>query len=320
MVSPDFIGFFKVIFIMKYNKNKYIASIVIFNAFIDIVGKVANLDIHFTTPQLQYRHRRLEHPPKFDFHLHDRYELYLFLAGDVHYLIEKKVYPLTSGDLLVLNNRELHKPTFRSDTPYENIVIHFEPDVVKLLDSAFCYGLLDCFTNRAVGEQNKIHFHQHQLDEVLALFNRIDALLLQPSEESGLLLTTHFIELLVLLNRAFRQNLSPIVSSAVPEKLAPILDYIEHHLDQTLTLKILEQQFFMNRYYLSRLFRQSTGSTIHEYILLKRIARAKKLLHDGHNVTDACQLSGFNDYSNFIRMFKRIVGLPPGQYRKQKWG
>jgi AraC-like DNA-binding protein len=278
------------------------------------------LDIRFKTPQLQYNHRRLEQPPRMEFHLHDWYEVYFLIAGDVHYLIEKKVYPLTNGDLLVMNNRELHKPTFRSNTPYEVIVFHFEPDLVTMFDSVFQYGLLDCFTNRALGEQNKIHFHPHQLEEVLTLFNRIDAMLRQPSDESGLLLTTHFIELLVLLNRAFRQNLSPLISSAVPEKLAPVLDYIDHHLDQDLTLEALEQQFFMNRYYLSRLFRQSTGSTIHEYILLKRVAYAKKLLHDGHNVTDACQLSGFNDYSNFIRMFKRIVGLPPGQYRKQKWG
>jgi AraC-like DNA-binding protein len=278
-----------------------------------------NFDIHFKMSQLQYNHKRLDQPPKMDFHLHDRFEVYFLIAGDVHYLIEKKVYPLASGDLLILNNRELHKPTFRSNAPYENIVIHFDPDIVQLFDSVFHYGLLDCFTGRTPGEQNKIHFHPHQLEEVMALYKRIDTLLLQPSDETSLLLTTHFIELLVLLNRSFRQNPAPLVSSSVPEKLVPVLDYIDNHLDHDLTLETLERQVFMNRYYLSRLFRQSTGSTIHSYILLKRISHAKKLLHDGHNVTDACQMSGFNDYSNFIRMFKRIVGVPPGQYRKQKW-
>ncbi|MCS7460710.1 AraC family transcriptional regulator [Paenibacillus doosanensis] len=274
--------------------------------------------IHHEIKGIQYGHRRIEQPPKMDFHLHDRFEIYFFIAGDVQYFIEKSVYPLAYGDLLIMNNRELHKATFRSDAPYENIVIHFDPEAIRQLTSAFAFDLLDCFTNRPQGEQNKIHLHPHQLEEIVALYHKMDSLFQEPDDGSELLLAAYCTELLVLLNRAFRHNFSPLPSSVAPEKLAPVLDYIDHHLDHDLSLEALEQQFFMNRYYLSRLFRQSTGSTIHEYILLKRIARAKKLLFEGHNVTDACQLSGFNDYSNFIRMFKRFVGVPPGQYRKQK--
>lgn len=267
---------------------------------------------------VQYIHRRTEQPYKIDFHLHDRYEVYFFISGNVHYLIEKKVYPLTYGDLILMNNRELHKPTFRSDAPYENIVIHFDPQVVEKFAATYKFNLMNCFTNRPLGEQNKIQLTPHQLEELLALFAKMDGLFSQPEDGSELLMMTCFIQLLVLINRAFSHNLSPLPSSVVPEKLAPVLDFIDHHLDHDLTLEALERQFFMNRYYLSRLFRQSIGSTIHEYILLKRIAYAKKLLHEGHNVTDACQQSGFNDYSNFIRMFKRIVGVPPGQYSKRK--
>ncbi len=266
---------------------------------------------------IQYGHRRTEHPPKMDFHLHDRFEIYFFISGDVHYFIEKKVYPLAYGDLLIMNNRELHKAKLQSDAPYENIVIHFDPEVVRQLTSPFSLDLLNCFTNRPLGEQNKIQLLPPQLDELLAVYQKMDSLFQQPSDGSDILLSTYTIELLVLLNRAFVHNQSPLPSSFVPEKLAPVLDFIDNHLDHDLSLEALEQQFFMNRYYLSRLFRRSIGSTIHEYILLKRIARAKKLLYEGHNVTAACQLSGFNDYSNFIRMFKRIVGVPPGQYRKQ---
>jgi len=275
------------------------------------------LRIHHEMKGIHYIHKRTEQPPKMDFHLHDQFEIYFFLSGDVRYFIEKTVYPLSYGDLLVMNNRELHKPTFRSDEPYENIVIHFDPETIRQLTSAFSFDLLDCFVNRPLGEQNKIHLLAHQQDELLALFHKIDSLFRLPSDGSDLLLATYTVELLVLINRAFRQNRPPLPASAVPDKLAPVLDYIDHHLDHDLSLEALEQQFFMNRYYLSRLFRQCIGSTIHEYILLKRIARAKKLLYEGRNVTDACQMSGFNDYSNFIRMFKRIVGIPPGRYRKQ---
>jgi len=281
---------------------------------------VLALNIRHETKQISYSHKRVKQPPKQDFHLHDRFEVYLLISGDVHYFIEKKVYPLAYGDLLVMNNRELHKPNFHSEIPYENFVVHFDPGVTDLFSDLYGFDLLNCFKNRSPGERNKIHLKPHQLEEILALFQRMDAAASHSDDGTDLLITTGLVELLVLLNRAFRQNVSPLASSLVPQNLAPILDYIDRHLDHDLTLESLEQQFYMNKYYMSRLFRQSTGSTIHEYIMLKRITLAKKLLHEGYNVTDACQLSGFNDYSNFIRMFKRIVGFPPGQYRKQKWG
>ena len=64
--------------------------------------------------------------------------------------------------------------------------------------------------------------------------------------------------------------------------------------------------------------KQRSDSTIHEHILFKRINKAKQLLREGSTVTDTCQLAGFNDYSNFIRTFKKAVGLPPRQYQSQQ--
>src|SRR5688500_13479420 len=101
------------------------------------------MDISGSSRYFSYTHRRTELPPRMDFHLHDRYEIYFFLAGDVHYLIDSKVYPLSCGDLLIMNNRELHKPAFRSPAPYENIVIHFDPGVAAALAPFSSLPLLD---------------------------------------------------------------------------------------------------------------------------------------------------------------------------------
>ncbi|MCZ8523220.1 MULTISPECIES: AraC family transcriptional regulator [Paenibacillus] len=266
----------------------------------------------------QYCHRRVEIPLKIDFHLHDRFEIYFFISGDVHYLVEKNVYPLQYGDLLIMNSRELHKPTFRSDAPYENIVVHFDPTVATALASLSAYPLLDCFVNRPQGEGSRIALSLAQREEALALFRKTDDLLAAGRSGSDLLLTLWMTELLVVVNRAFRENLAPHAAGGhgLHDKLAPVLEYIDRHLEQDLTLESLEGHFYTNRYYLSRLFRRHTGSSIHEYILLKRVALAKKLLKEGCNVTEACQRSGFNDYSHFIRMFKKLVGLPPGQYAR----
>jgi AraC-like DNA-binding protein len=265
---------------------------------------------------INYRHSVYHELPKVEFHQHQElFEIYFFLTGNVHYFIEKQVYPLQYGDLLLMNSSELHKPTFQSNQRYEVIVIHFNPAVIMPLSSPR-FDLLSCFTNRPLGEQNRMRFSAQQLEELLQFFERLERLSKPGAAEgSDILYIAVFLELLVFLNRAFISQLHGDEPSPIPEKLTALLQYIDQHLDQDLSLERLERTFFMNRSYLCRLFKKHTGSTIHEHILFKRIAKAKSLLKSGSNVTDACQLSGFNDYSNFIRSFKKTVGLPPRQYQ-----
>jgi AraC-like DNA-binding protein len=265
---------------------------------------------------INYRHSVLHELPKIEFHQHQElFEIYFFLTGNVQYFIEKQVYPLQYGDLLLMNNSELHKPTFQSNQRYEVIVIHFNPAVIMPLSSPR-FNLLRCFTNRPLGEQNRMRFSAQQLEELFQFFERLERYSKPGAAEgSDILYIAAFLELLVFLNRAFISQLHGDEPSVIPEKLTALLQYIDQHLDQDLSLERLEHTFFMNRSYLCRLFKKHTGSTIHEHILFKRIAKAKSLLKSGSNVTDACQLSGFNDYSNFIRSFKKTVGLPPRQYQ-----
>lgn len=267
---------------------------------------------------LNYSHTRIENPGQADFHLHDRFEIYFFLSGNVNYFIEKKVYPLHAGDLLLMNSHEIHKPFFLPGEPYERIVVHFDPMIAQSLSSP-AFDLLNCFLNRPAGEKNRLELNKKQSEEIMKLFGRMEVLGEDTSNGSDVLRLSAFLELLVFLNRAFSSTLPGDTEiPSVPAKLAPVLDYIDTNLDGDLSLEALEKQFFINRFHLSRLFRQVTSSSLHEYIQFKRISRAKMLLSDGCSVTEACSRSGFNDYSNFLRMFRRMVGTSPGQYRKER--
>jgi len=265
---------------------------------------------------INYTHTKIENPGQTDFHLHDRFEIYFFISGNVNYFIEKKVYQLHYGDLLLMNSHEIHKPSFSPGAPYERIVVHFNAAIPQALSSP-SFNLLNCFTNRPAGENNLIGMNRKQSEEIMRLFDKMELLGAETSSGSDVLKLAVFLELLVLINRAYFSTLAheedkPIV----PGKLVPVLDYIDLNLENDLSLEILEHRFFINRFYLTRLFKQVTNSSLHEYIQFKRISRAKKMLSDGLNVTEACARSGFNDYSNFLRMFKRTVGISPGQYRK----
>ncbi|HEX3047707.1 MAG TPA: AraC family transcriptional regulator [Bacillota bacterium] len=249
------------------------------------------------------------------FHLHDNFEIYFFIAGDANFFIEREVYPLKYGDLLLINSHEIHKATFSSEQPYERYVLHFEPELAAMLSSPI-FNLLDCFTKRPQGERNKINLTALKIADLLKLFIRLENLKDNHTPSFDVLQLSCFIEILVLINQFFLQVESPVEEpSQVPKALIPVMDYIEKHLSEELTLQVLSQQFFMNPSYLSRLFKKGIGSNIHEFIIYKRIACAKKLLSQGHNVTETCTLCGFNDYANFLRMFKHKVGISPHQYK-----
>ena len=93
-----------------------------------------------------------------------------------------------------------------------------------------------------------------------------------------------------------------------------IMNYMEEHLVETISLDSLARIFSISKYYLCHTFKEETGTTIFNYLLLLRISRAKALLCDGKNVTETCNLSGFTNYSNFITTFKKSTGYTPKKY------
>ncbi|MCZ8511894.1 AraC family transcriptional regulator [Paenibacillus filicis] len=248
-----------------------------------------------------------------DFHLHHGCEIYFLLQGDVHYFVEKTVYPLRFGDLILTNEHEIHKPSFSSESVYERITLEFPPTLALLYQTAE-FQPLSCFYDRPKGERNKLSLSSKETSALLGLFLRYEQLQKNPSPGDAILKLSCFMELLVYINALFSMNKQPDTGLDLHHKLSPVLDYIERHLEEDLSLDRLEKLFYINKYYLIKLFKKYTGSTIHEYIVSKRISLAKKLLSEGCNVTEAYLQCGFNDYTSFLRMFKKKVGLLPKDY------
>lgn len=263
---------------------------------------------------IKYSHVKTK-VPYIDFHLHDGCEIYFLISGDVNYFVEKNIYPLKFGDLIITNNNEIHKPAFTSDVVYERITLEFNQDLPQLF-STNNFDVLNCFYNRISGEQNKISLSPNETSNILELFHKYENLCNITNNAANLLRLNCFIELMVYINNLFLNVRNIDENNYIPLKLQPILDYIDKNLDSDLSLEVIEKKFFISRFYLSKLFKKFTGSTIHEYIIYKRISIAKKLLTEGCNVTEACMKSGFNDYSNFLKVFKKTVGILPGKYNK----
>ncbi len=96
-----------------------------------------------------------------------------------------------------------------------------------------------------------------------------------------------------------------------------ILEYIELHYASSITLSELAGVANMNPKYFCRFFRSITHQTPMEYVNMYRIEKAAQMLHSTRlPVTDICMECGFNDSSNFIKVFRKYKGMTPKQYRK----
>lgn len=248
-----------------------------------------------------------------DFHLHEGCEIYYLLAGDVRYFVEGAIYPLAVGSVIITNHREIHKPTFTSDATYERAFLQFDPQYIRQFNSECC-DLLACFYEREKGEQNHIVLTKADSVTLGLLMRRYEQWQKNPQAGAAQMKLAALLEILLFVNERFKSQKNKVMSIAVHKKLTATLNFIEHHLTQDLSLAALERELYINRYYLSKLFKRHVGSTIHEYITYKRIGFAKQLLADGCSVSEACERSGFSDYTSFLKMFKRTVGVLPKDY------
>jgi AraC family transcriptional regulator len=101
-------------------------------------------------------------------------------------------------------------------------------------------------------------------------------------------------------------------------KLRAVVEYIEGHLDDGLTLEQMAAAAHLSASHFARRFKEATGVPPHQYVLTRRVDRAQQLLKSGGDLSlaEIAARAGFSDQSQFSHHFKRIVGVTPGQFRR----
>ena len=119
-------------------------------------------------------------------------------------------------------------------------------------------------------------------------------------------------------NLSMRFNLAVEKTDTIKEYIVKLLKgqlmFNEFYALKNINLEIIAGELYVSVNQLCRIFKKNLGTTVTKYIAGKRISEAKKLLKNGHSVSDTAILCGYHDYANFIRCFKKSVGVSPGKY------
>lgn len=102
------------------------------------------------------------------------------------------------------------------------------------------------------------------------------------------------------------------------QNLQNVKDFLDQNYQEKITLDNLSEKFFINKFYLTRLFKEQFGISINNYLIQVRITHAKMLLrHSDMSIEKIGLDCGISDANYFSRIFKKVEGISPGEYRKQ---
>ena len=276
----------------------------------DINNKVGYLNDNF-----KIFHIRDKKDIKFEYHHHDFSKIVILIDGDLTYYIEGKAYILKPWDILFVNKNEIHKPVVNPNKYYERIVIWLNPDIM----AKYAQGnndLLKCFEVAVKNNYNLLRLNMKSIEIIKNLIQDIQNCNNSNEFGSEILKESLFVQLMVLMNRLFLNSDKnrDIEDIQYDKTIEGVLNYINSNLENDLSIDTIASEFFISKYYLMRKFKNQIGSSIHNYVVQKRLILARSLISDGLSMSSVCSRCGFNDYSSFVRAFKKVYGVSPSNY------
>ena len=241
----------------------------------------------------------------FYLHAHENYELLYFISGNATFWVEGVPYPLKPNDIMIFRAGEGHCIDVSPDAPYERVVMNIERGFFG--DSDYADTLFTAFNERQLGEDNLFSSDRFEDDFYRRCIEKIIN-----SNGSSVQIISAVQSLLCEVNTAFcrKQKKSENRSEPLSSK---IISHINNHLAEDITPDKIAADFFISRSYLYSIFKETTGSSVKEYITIKRLLNAKAMLKNGIKPSEVYLKCGFNDYSVFYRAYKAKFKVAPKQ-------
>mgnify|MGYP003374166302 FL=1 len=249
-------------------------------------------------------------------HVHNYYEFYFFLEGNVTMNIEGALHVLKPGDVIIippnishyaiLNDEHIpyRRFVFWISIDYCNDLLQLSPDYVYLMQHARV-------TKHYIFHYDVIGFNTLQ-SKVFRLIEELHSN--RFGRDAKITLCAN--DLILHLNRSVYEMEHPKSQHEQQHLYQNLLLFIEDHLDEELTLDRLAEQFFVSKYHIAHVFKENLGLSIHQFITKKRLRMCQEAILSQTTISNIYLKYGFKDYSSFFRAFKKEFGMSPKEYRE----
>lgn len=240
--------------------------------------------------------------PKDEFHkhMHHFYEVIYFECGAVEFHVEGMSQILSPGDVVFIQPGQFHFAEVDRGQVYQRYVC-------KVPEEA-----LPQYLREKIAHFDPFFTHCESLLPQLAELDSYAEEFAEAPDDMRVLCLSRMTEILIRLGKKENVHLEEHKDSVARD----LVNYIEAHLGEHLTLEVLAKAFHYSTSYVATTFRKEMHVSLISYVRGKKIMAAHALILHGVKPSDAAALMGFVDYSTFFRSYQKMLGFSPSNARR----
>ncbi len=244
-------------------------------------------------------------------HFHQSYEIYYLLENELIYHINNKVYHVKPGTVIIIPPNTIHTTRSINEATRKRILINLPT------------GFIEAFLKDDPELLTKLHIppfsiEKYKRKKIEGLFYSLLEEYDKPTKKNVLiksLLGQLLVELGEITQGNFESNTNDY-NNTTTHRMLNIVDYINEHYNEKITLTTLSKIFYLNPSYISRVFKEKLNLSFCEYLRTIRIKEVCRLLEDSSlKLEEIAEMTGFNDSSDLCRTFKAVMHTSPSKFK-----
>ena len=245
--------------------------------------------------RISYREGIVAGDEMFESHCHTRYEIIAVFEGKVSIVIDGKKFTLKAGEIAVIPPLAYHSVFAVEQTMYKRATALFD----------------ESFIPREIAEDFKAKTLRQPLSSHELLSSALGRVreVFQDSATAVFLPLVKSLFIETLYTHTYKDTAAKKERSHPTVKAA--IEYIDSHITEKLTLEVIAEHVFLSKSSVSHVFRSEMKISVKQYIINKKLAYAASLMRDGVSATEAATTVGYDNYSNFYKMYKNVFGTSP---------
>lgn len=236
----------------------------------------------------------------------DSYLFFVVLSGGGQLVYDGVCYELSGGDCVFIDCTKPYSHTTDPAHLWTLSWIHFYG------------GTLSAIYGKYVTRGGQPVFHPAECEHFIQQHQSIFQTAASDDHTRDMKLNSELAFLLALL-MAESWNPEQMDGKRKKSSMFSVKQYLDEHYNEKIVLDELAERFYINKYYLTRIFKEQYGSSIHAYLRQVRITKAKQMLRfTSEKVETIGRKCGIGEANYFCRIFKKVEGVTPSEYR-DKW-
>ena len=251
------------------------------------------------------------------YHCHDFYEIYFHIRGGHFFGLDNDMYRLEPDQMIVVPPFCMHGLVAEGEMcNYERAYLNLPVESLK----KFGCGQVDLeriFRSCTSNGRNRFQLEREDAERCVRLIRELQAHQEDKNELLRLTNCSRVLEFLSIVCGVIGRTEAIITQNVSNSIIQEVITYINSHYTEQIRIDDIARRFGVSGSYLSHEFTRYTSRSMYDYVLYRRVMLAREMISGDLSLNQIAYQCGFNDYSNFLRMFTRIVGTSPARYRRQ---